>query len=410
MNDKRIVITGIGVIAPNGIGKEAFWKSLREGRSGIKPTTILDTTYFKSKLAGECSDFRPEEFLGPRGLRNLDRTTKLVSSAAKLAIEDAHLEITDNNTDDMGVVTATTFSISWDLATFDKEAIQEGPQLVNPALFPPTTMNYPSSHIAIRHKIKGFNTTISTGYSAGLDGLKYAVDFIKAGRAKTVLVASVESLSFSNFVGFYKAGFLSGIKGKELSCPFDKRRNGIVLGEGATVLIVEEEEWAKERDTHIYARILSVKSSFDAYRIADYDPRVRGLKLSMKTAIEEAHLSESDIDYICAAANSVPVQDMLETLAIKDIFNIYAQGVPVSSIKSMVGETVSANGGLQVAASIAAITRGFIPPTINYKEQDPDCDLDYVPNKAREKKIKNVLINNFGPGGNNTSAIIGKYE
>lgn len=410
MEDKRVVFTGLGIIAPNGIGKEAYWKALEEGFSGIKPITLFDTTYFKSKLAGECSDFKPEDFLGSKGLRNLDRSTMLVSAAAKLALEDAALEITEENTDDIGIITATTLSISWDLAEFTKEMVTEGPHLVNPALFPPTTMNYPSSHVAIRYKIKGFNTTISTGYSAGLDALKYAIDFIKAGRAKAVLVAGVESLTFSNFVGFYKVGFLAGINGEEVCSPFDNRHNGIILGEGATVLVVEDEEYAKQRKATIYARILSLKTFFDAYRTSEYDPRARGLKQSMAKALEDSGLGEEDIDYICAAANSVPQQDRLETQAINEVFNIYAKKIPVSAIKSMLGEGVSAAGGMQIVASVGAIINGFIPPTINYQVPDPECDLDYVPNIPRRQKVNNILINNFGPGGNNSTAIISRYD
>lgn len=410
MNKRRIVITGIGVIAPNAIGKEEFWKALREGTSGIKPATLIDTTYFKSKLAGECTDFNAEQILGSKGLRNLDRATLLIASAAKLALDDASLEITEENTDDIGVVTATTLSVAFDIATFTKEVVDDGPQLVNPALFPSTTMNYPSSHVAIRYKIKGFNTTISTGYTAGLDALKYAVDFIRSGRARMVLVAGVESFSFSNFVGFYKAGFLSGRRGEEICSPFDKRRNGIVLGEGAAVLIIEDEEYARQRKANIYAQILGVKTFFDAYRTAEYDPRVRGLRKSMAKALVESQLSEEGIDYICSSGNSVVQQDKLETLAIKDVFNIYAKKIPVSSIKSMLGESISASGGLQLAASVGAITNNFIPPTINYQEPDPDCDLDYVPNASRKSEVDTVLINNFGPGGNNTTAIISKYK
>lgn len=410
MNNKRVVITGIGVISPNGIGKESFWEALRKGESGIKPITLFDTAYFKTKLAGECSDFCAEDFLGSKGLRGLDRNSKLILSAAKLAIEDANLKISAENTQDIGVVTATTLSTSSDIAEFTKEMVQEGSQFVSPALFPPTTMNFPSSQVSIRYKIEGFNTTISTGYSGGLDAFKYAVDFIRLGRAKAVLVCSVESLSFSNFVGFYKIGFLAGLKGEEISCPFDKRRNGIVLGEGATVLIVEDEEHARKRGTSIYAEALSVGASFDAYRAVKYDPRARGLKQSIIEALGKADLNEEDIDCIYAAANSVPEQDRLETIAIKDIFNIYSRCIPVSSIKSMLGESVSAAGGLQIAASVGAINRGFIPPTINYETKDPECDLDYVPNACRKQQIKNVLINNFGPGGTNSTAIISKYD
>jgi len=410
MNEKRVVITGIGVIAPNGIGKQAFWKALKEGRSGIKPITLFDTAFFKTKTAGECSDFTAEDFLGVKGLRNLDRATKLVLSAAKLALEDSKLTVTDENTDNVGVVTGTTLSSLWDLAEFSKEVHEEGPQFASPGLFPPTTMNFPSSQISIWHKIKGFNTTISTGFTAGLDSLKYAFDFIRAQRAQAVLVAGVEGLSFPGFVGFNKIDFLAGIKGEEICCPFDQRRNGIILGEGAAVLVVEDEKMAKARNATILAEVLSVESTFDAFRAAKYSPKSEGLIESMSRAIKKSGLSEEEIDYICSAANSVSLQDKLETAAIKNVFKMYAKTIPVSSIKSMIGESVSASGCFQVAASVSALTGNLIPPTINYKDKDSECDLDCVPNQAREQALNNIMINCFGPGGNNATAIITKYN
>jgi len=412
MNKKRVVITGVGVVAPNGIGKNAFWQSLADGRSGIKPITLFDTSFFKPKTAGECSDFNAEEFLGTKGLRNLDRSTKLVLSAAKLAIEDAKLKITEENSDDIGVVTATTLSVIANIFEFSKEAHDEGPQFVNPAMFPRTTINSPSSQISIKFNIKGFNTTISTGFSASLDSLKYAADFIKLGRAKAVLVAGVEAIFFQTFLGFNKIDFLAGIKGKEISCPFDRRRNGIILGEGSAALLLEDEKSALKRNARIYAQVSAVENYFDPFRssIGRYSPYSVGLKRSMSQALKNANLKTNEIDYICAAANSVPSQDRLETAAIKEVFGLLAKDIPVSSIKSMIGETVSAAGILQIASVLGAMENNFIPPTINYKEPDPVCDLDYVPNKKREKTIKNVLVNNFGPGGNNAAAVIKKYS
>lgn len=409
MDKKRVVITGIGVVAPNGIGRENFWAALKNGRSGIKPVTLFDTTFFKTHTAGECTDFNAEEFLGQKGLRNLDRSTKLLSSAAKLALEDAKLAITEENADDTGAVTATTLSVIFNISEFTKEAIDSGPQFVNPAMFPGTTINSPSSHISIRFGIKGFNTTISTGFTAGLDALKYAKDFITMGRAKAVLVCGVEALFFQSYVGFHKLEFLAGIKGEELSCPFDKRRNGIILGEGAGVVVIENEEDAQKRNAAIYAELKSAESFFDPFRSGRYGPRAEGLKRSIIQALKNAHVKPDQIDYINAAANSVPHQDLLETKAIKDVFGDAAWSIPVSSIKSMIGETVSASGILQTAAAVGALAENTIFPTINYVEKDPECDLDYVPNIARDKGVRNVLINDFGPGGNNAAAVIGVY-
>ena len=410
MNKRRIVITGLGVIAPNGIGKEQFWKALKEGKSGIKPIKRFDTSNFKCKSAGEISDFRPTEFLGFKGLKNLDRTSRLLCSAAKLAIDDSGLNINDKNTDDIGVCTGTTLGYLWTFAEFEKGVIKDGPLFSDAALFPGAVINAASSQVSIRFNIQGFNTTISTGYSSSLDALKYAVDFIRMGRIKAVLVGGVESLSPANFIGFYNLGFFAGIRGEELSCPFDKRRNGIILGEGAAVIVIEDEEYAGKRKAKIYAEVKETGNYFDAYKMGRYQPEAVGLKDSMVKAIKGSDMRITDIDYISAAANSVSEQDMLETKAIKDVFGKSAYNIPVSSIKSMIGESVSAAGLLQIAGSVGSIVNGFIPPTINFKTRDDDCDFDYVSNKSRRSRINNVLINNFGPGGNNASVVVSKYH
>ncbi len=409
-NHKKIVITGLGVIAPNGIGKEQFWQALKEGQSGIKPISRFDTSEFKCKLAGEIYGFKPTYFLGSKGLRSLDRTSRLLCSAAKLAIDDSGLKINGKNTDDIGVCSGTTLSALWNFSEFEKGAIVDGPLFTDASLFPGIVMNAASSQVSIRFNIQGFNTTISTGYSSSIDALKYAIDFIRLGRVKAVLVGGVESLSLANYVGFYNLGFFAGIKGEELSCPFDKRRNGIILGEGAAVIMIEDEEYARQRNAGIYAEVNGVGNFFDAYRMGKYDPEASGLKSSIKEAIKSSELDVGDIDYISASANSVPEQDRLETKVIKSVFGRYAYNIPVCAIKSMIGETFSAGGLLQIAASIGSMFKGFIPPTINFKTRDNSCDLDYVANKSRVARIRNVLINNFGPGGSNAAFILSKWN
>lgn len=404
------MITGVGVVAPNGIGKDDFWSALKEGRSGIEPVTRFNTEEFKCKQAGEINDFKPTRYLGYKGLKNLDRTTRLLCSAAKLAIDDAGLKINYQNTDDIGVCTGTTLSSLWNIAEFDREVIQDGPLFTDAALFPGTVINAASSQVSIRYNIQGFNTTISTGYSSSIDALEYAIDFIRLGRIKAALVGGVESLSLATYTGFYRLGFFAGLKGEELSCPFDKRRNGIILSEGASVITVEDEEYARERGAFIYAEIRDTGNSFDAYKMGKYKPGAEGLTDSMKMALHNSELDIREIDYISASANSVPEQDRLETKAIKDVFGKGAYNIPVSSIKSMIGESFSAAGLFQIAASIGSMVKGFIPPTINYEIRDDFCDLDYVTNKSRIARINNVLINNYGPGGNNASLVISKYH
>jgi 3-oxoacyl-[acyl-carrier-protein] synthase II len=407
---RRIVITGIGVIAPNGIGKEQFWNALKEGRSGIKLISRFDTNGFKCKLGGEVSNFNPTLFLGSKGLKSLDRSARLLCSAAKLAIEDSKLTINYKNTDEIGVCTGTTLSSLWNFAEFERGAIKDSPLFTDASLFPGTVVNAASSQVSIRFNIQGFNTTVSTGYTASLDALKYAIDFIRLGRIKTVLVGGVESFALINYVGFYRLGFFAGIRGEELSCPFDKRRNGIILGEGAAVIVIEDEECAEKRGANIYAEVKGIGNCFDAYKMGKYNPEADGLRESMKRAVRDSGLRLSDIDYISASANSVREQDRLETKAIKDVFRRLAYNIPVSSIKSMIGEPFSASGLLQIAASVGSIVNNFIPPTINYRVKDNDCDLDYVASRSRIARLNSVLINNFGPGGSNASLVISRYH
>jgi 3-oxoacyl-[acyl-carrier-protein] synthase II len=408
---RRIVISGLGVIAPNGIGKEQFWDALKEGRSGIKPVRRFDTNGLKCHMAGEIdSEFNPAEYLGSKGLRSLERTSRLLCSAAKMAIDDAGLKIDYKNTDDIGVCTGTTLSNLWNFAEFERGAIVDGPRFTDASLFPGSVMNAASSQVSIRFNIQGFNTTISTGYSSSIDALKYAIDFIKLRRIKAVLVGGVESISLMNYSGFYRLGFSAGINGEEISCPFDKRRNGIVLGEGAAMIVIEGEESAQQRNAKIYAEVNGIGNYFDAFKMGKYDSAINGLKQSIKEAMRNSELDNLQIDYISASANSVPEQDRLETKAIKDVFGNYAYNIPVSSIKSMIGDTFSAGGLFQIAGAIGSMYKGFIPPTINYKIRDDDCDLDYVPNASRIARINNVLINNYGPGGSNAAFILSKWN
>ena len=410
-DSKRVVITGVGVVASNGIGKDQFWANLENGVSGIRQVSLFDTKDLTTHLAGEIKDFDAASYLGNKGLRTLDRTTKIVNVAAKFALEDADLKIDELNTDLIGVVLGTTLGSVYSISEFDKTALRDGPRYVNPALFPNTVINSPASQISIRFNIKGFNTTIATGYTSSLDALRYAYDFIKLGRAKAVVVGGVEELCIQTYLGFYKLKFLSGSNGssREISCPFDKRRNGIIFGEGSSMVVIEDLESAKKRGAKIYAEILSFGSYFDPFRINKYNRRGPGIRAAMRRALLNANLKLKDIDYISANANSTKEADLIEVEAIKDVFGKDSKRIPASSVKSMTGESFSACGSLQLAATVGAMENNFIPPTINYQEPDQDCDLDFVPNKARKAKINTVLINTFGPSGTNTCAIIKKF-
>ncbi len=401
---RDIVVTGIGVISPLGIGREAFWKGLEEGRSGFKEISIFDTSEFSVHVGGEVSDFDPESYIGKKDLRILDRSTKLVTSAARLATDDAGLDISDDNTHYTGVSVGTTFGSLHSIAQFDLTGLREGPRFVNPSLFPNTVINSPASQVSIRFGIKGFNTTVSTGFCASLDAVIYAADFIRLKRAEAVLAGGVEELCEETFRGFHTLGFLSGADGSPpLCCPFDARRNGIILSEGAAILILESRAHALRRGATVLARISGYGNSFDPAGSTG-----RGLCKAIELALGEASLDPGEIDYISASANSTQKLDRMETEVLKKVFGRDAYTIPVSSIKSMVGETFSASGALSLSAAVGALNNGFLPPTVNYSERDPGCDLDYVPNEARQKEIRKALVISSDPYGSNTAVVIEK--
>jgi 3-oxoacyl-[acyl-carrier-protein] synthase II len=404
-------VTGIGVLSPVGIGRERYWEALLQGRSGFVEISLFDTAPFAVHIAGEIVGFDPVTFLGKKGLRSLDRSTLLLNSAAKLAIDDSGLEITDRNTHSIGVSVGATFGSLHSISQFDRDGLVEGPRYVNPSHFPNTVINSPASQVSIWWKAKGFNTTLSTGFCASLDAVSYAADFIKFGRTEVVLAGGVEELCEETFLGFHNTGFLSGLDGSEpRSCPFDARRNGVVLAEGAAFLILESEDHAMGRGANIMAEVMGCGNSFDSAGGRELKHSGKGLRNAVTLALKEASTGPDDIDYICSSANSTKGLDRMETEVIKEIFGNRAYNVPVSSIKSIVGESFSASGALSLSAAICTIEKGVIPPTMNYREKDPACDLDFVPNNSREREVRAALVMSSDPFGNNATVVLGRYK
>ena len=416
--EKRVVITGIGVLASNGKGREEFWQSIRDGKVGYKPVTIFepseifDPTQFRVNIAGEIENFDPTLYMGPKGLRSLDRTVKLAVSSAKMVIKDSQFVIDDVTTDDVGISLGCTLGSLKSIADFDYITLKEGPKYTNPAHFPNTVINSPASQICIWNNVQGFSTTISTGFTASIDAMSYGFNFLKFDRVKIVYAGGIEELCQQIFWGMHTLKFLSGSKegDKFVNCPFDKRRNGVTFGEGACLIAMEDLEHAKKRGIPILAEVLGFGYYFDPFKIHKYNPKGPGVRAAMRAALEDADLKPDDIDYICANANSHPMADKVESEAIKDVFGKRAYDIPVSAPKSMFGECYSVGGALAATACVGAIQGNFIPPTMGYQEKDPDCDLDYVPNKSREGKLNKILLNTFGPNGSNSSMILGRYE
>lgn len=409
---KRIVITGMGVLSSIGRGKEEYWRALKEGRCGIRAITVFNTDEYKIKEACEVPNFDPQRHFTKREVVNFNRATALLILTTKQTLEDASISVKDVNIKDFGVSIGTTFGSLHSLSEFDRESVIKGPQLVNPALFPNTVANFPASQVSIYFKIKGFNTTISTGMCAGLDAIDCSIKAINDHDRRAVITGALEEMCEETFLGFYKLKYLSGMNGNGgvLSCPFDRRRNGIVFGEGAGVMVLEDLKSARARGANIYAEICGFASSFDPFRLNRYNLKGSGMTESMDLALQKAGLEPKDVDYICVSANSTTDGDLAEARAIRKVFGSLSKNIPVSSVKSMVGETYSAGGALSTIAAVGAIYNHFIPPTINIKSIDPEIDLNLVINKAKTANIKTVMVNAFGQNGACSSLIIKRFK
>ena len=402
-------ITGVGIVSPFGVGSDPFRQGIRGGIDAVSRITSFDTQRFKVHTGGELKNFQPQKVLGLKGLRNLNRSTLFLLTAAQEALSDANIEINDSTTDNIGVCTGTTFSHIESIVDFDREVFEEGIKAANPAIFPSTVLSAASSQVSIRFNIQGFNATISTGYTSSLEALKWSIDALETEKAEVVLSCGVETLNPALFFGFHKLGYMAGIKGIPVSCPFDRRRNGPLHGEGAVTFCVEKVSSARKRGVRIYAKIKGACSFFDAYRMGKICPGGEGVEKAIQMALDEAGISACDVDYISSCANSSQSLDKIEVKVLKRLFGKKLNQIPVSSIKSMIGETCSVSGALQIASCIYAMEEGVVPPTINYKEKDPECDIDCVPNKAQAKEVNFALVTNFGPGGYNSACVLEKY-
>lgn len=383
---QRIVITGVGVVAPNGIGKEEFWANCAAGVSGIKRITLFDTSKYRCHYAGEISNFQPERYLGSKGLRNLDRTTLLSLVAAKLAIDDAHLEITDANRNDIGVVLGSTMGSVHSISEFDKEGLREGPRYVNPAHFPNTVINAPASQVAIRFGLRGLNSTISTGFSASLDAIGYAIDMLNLGRTKILLVGGVEELCIQTFLGFYKLRFLamSPNGSAPFFKPFDEHRRGALLGEGAAFFVLETLEDAQRREAQSYAELLGYGTYFDPDAMYRYNPGGKGPAAAMRQALDDAGVVPDDIDYVSACANSTKICDASELTAFETVFGPRVGAVQRQTAKMLLGESFSADAALQLAAMLG----------------------EAVPQEVRNPQKPLALIDCFGPTGTSSALVV----
>lgn len=390
---KRVVITGLGIVSPIGIGREAFWTSLTNGRTGIKPITLFDTSQLACKTAAEISDFDARAALPGMKTGMLYRTAQLSCVAAKLGLDDAGIELNAETKPRIGVMIGNTLGVMHTYSEFYRTALTGGYVAASPMDFANIIAITAAGYVSILFGVSNFNSVISSGELSGLDAIKYGASFIRNGKADMVIAGGVEAISLEIYLLNYLPKFLSGSTPgqREFCSPFGKGRNGFVLGEAGAVVVLEDYEHAVARGATIYAELRGFGAAFDSRAFFSSTPASKGLTRAISLAIKRSGLSPEGIDYVSASANSSVVDDQSEADAIRNVFGSTTDRLHISAVKSMTGESFSGSTGVQVCASALALHEGVIPPTINSEEQDSDCNIPLF-SESREAKIKTALI------------------
>lgn len=399
--NKRVVITGLGVISSIGIGWKEFWDGLLKGKSGISPITAFDTSKHVTHNGGEVKIFNPEDFLSLERLKFINRTTQMALAAAKLALNDADLTAQDLARYKVGVSHGTTLGDAQTIEEIDTLLVDNKP--VGKGLLAQLPTHSAPSHIAKECKLSGPNFMFSTACAAGNYAIAYGYDLIKMKRADMVLAGASDAISRIEYTGFNQFGAVA----PEKCQPFDKNRKGMMLAEGAGILVLESLETAIKRKAKIYAEIWGYGLSCDAFHMTTAS--VDGIAECMRKAVKEAGVATEDIDYISAHGTGTPTNDRNESAAIKEVFGSRYKKIPVSSIKSMLGHTMGAASALETVACALVVQNDIIPPTINFETPDPECDIDCVPNQARKHAVNIALNNSYAFGGNNASLVLKKF-
>ncbi len=410
---RRVVVTGMGLVIPTGIGVETAWKNVCEGKSGIGPLTRFDTNGFETKIAAEVKNFNPELYIDKKEIKKMDLFIHYAIGATKEALEDARLAITPDNSEQIGVIVGTGLGGLPSLEKYHKILLEKGPGRVSPFFIPMLIANLASGQIAILFGPKGPNTCVVTACATGAHCIGDAFRAIVYGDAEAMITGGTEAnitpLSISGFNAM-KALSTRNDEPMRACRPFEKNRDGFVVAEGSGILILEELQFALRRKAKIYGELVGYGYTGDAYHITAPSPDGDGAARCMRMALKDAGIKPENVDYINAHGTSTPLNDLTETIAIKTVFGDHAKKIPVSATKSMTGHLLGAAGSTEAIFTLLAIRDGMMPPTINYEEPDPQCDLDYVPNVARRKPIKIAMSNAFGFGGTNATLVFKKFE
>lgn len=408
---RRVVVTGVGVVSPLGTGNRKNWEALIAGVSGIGRITRFDVSDCPVQIAGEVRDFNPEDFIEKKEIKKMDLFIQYALAAAQFAMEDSGLQVTEENAERVGVLVGAGLG---GLPTIEKYhlALQEGGyKKISPFFIPMLITNLAPGHISIKYGAKGPNLSSVSACATGTHSIGDAYQMIRRGDADAMIAGGTESVVTPLAVGGFAVMRALSTRNDDpaaASRPFEKNRDGFVLAEGAGIVVLEEYEAAKKRGARIYAEVAGYGLTGDAYHLTAPAPEGEGAARCMKMALNNAGVNPEEVDYINAHGTSTPMNDFYETLAIKHVFGGHAAQLMVSSTKSMTGHLLGAAGGVEAVYTLMAMEQGVVPPTINYQEPDPECDLDFVPNSAREAAISCALSNSFGFGGTNATLLFRK--
>ncbi|WP_066501791.1 beta-ketoacyl-ACP synthase II [Abyssisolibacter fermentans] len=409
---KRVVITGVGVISSLGNNADTFWQNIKDGKCGIDFIQGFDTENHKVKVASEVKDFKPQDYMEKKAAKRMDKFSQYAVAAAKLAYEDSKLSDIEVDKGRIGVILGSGIGGISTIENQQTVLMQKSPDRISPFFIPMAINNMAAGHVAIMVGAKNICYAVVTACASGANAIGEAFRRIKYSWADIIVTGGSEACVTPLAVaGFTSMKALSNLKDpKRASIPFDKERDGFVIGEGAGVLVIEELEHAKRRNAHIYAEIVGYGATCDAYHITAPAPGGEGAAKAMKLAIDEAGISPKDVSYINAHGTSTPYNDKFETEAIKTVFSGRENQIPVSSTKSMTGHLLGAAGGVEAIICAKALEDNFIPPTIGLENKDPECDLDYVPNTGRKADLKYAMSNSLGFGGHNAVLLLKKWE
>ncbi len=409
---RRVVVTGVGLVVPNGIGVDIAWKNICEGKSGIGYITRFDTNGFETKIAGEVKDFNPELYIEKKEIKKMDLFIQYAIAATKEAIGDAELKINSENSERIGVIVGTGLGGLPSIEKYHKVLLEKGPGRITPFFIPMLIANLASGQIAIQFGAKGPNTCVVTACATGAHCIGDAFRAIVYGDADAMITGGTEAnitpLTISGFNAM-KALSTRNDEPTKACRPFERNRDGFVVAEGAGIMILEELQFALKRNAKIYGELIGYGYTGDAYHITAPSPDGDGAVRCMRMALKDAGIHPEEVDYINAHGTSTPLNDFTETIAIKKVFGEHAKKIPISATKSMTGHLLGAAGSTEAVFTLLSIRDGILPPTINYEEPDPQCDLDYVPNVARNQSLTIAMSNAFGFGGTNATLIFKKF-